>query len=385
MNLVWEYTINLIRFVLNGDVPEQPENIDYEELFAFGKSHGVENMLYAALRDLNIDVPEETMQKFKTAYEMQIMVEATQALELEAISEAFEKAGIDHVPLKGSVIKYLYPMPDYRKSGDIDILIRPEDEEKAEEVLFKFGYKKREYEQEYDVHSEYSKPPFLMVELHRQLVAKSERTYAFCKEVWNFVTHISDNKITCLYMMSDEYMYTYLLAHLCHHLYQGGAGIRLIMDIYILKSKNKLDNNILNKYLKKANLTELDAMICGLNDKWFNEIYIENYDVIELESIVLSGGSFGNKEMQEVMLNSDTNMNKFIWIIYKIFPPANRISRRYKIIGRKPWLLPAFWIYRLFDIVLFDRKVILDSKNKKFNNSKKDKDIKNIVKAIRHS
>lgn len=385
MEPIWEYTIKLIRFVLNGDVPELPENIDFEKLFAFGKSHGVENMLYVGLRDLHIDVPEETMQKFKTAYEMQIMVEATQALELEAISEAFEEAGIDHVPLKGSVIKYLYPMPDYRKSGDIDILIRPEDEAKAEEILFKFEYKKREYEQEYDVHSEYNKPSFLMVELHRQLVGTGERTYVFCKGVWDFVTRANDNKNTCLYMMPNEYTYTYLLAHLCHHLYQGGAGIRLITDIYLLKQKKNLNENIVKKHLKKANLIKLNEMICSLNDKWFSDKYVENYDIAELENIVLSGGSFGNKEMQEVMLNSDTNMNKFVWIIYKMFPPVHRIRRRYEVVGRKPWLLPVFWVYRLFDILLFDRKVISNSKNKRFNNSKKNENIKNIVKAIRHS
>ncbi|MGN0161970.1 MAG: nucleotidyltransferase family protein, partial [Candidatus Ornithomonoglobus sp.] len=117
MEQIYDYTIKLIRYVLNGDVPELPENVDFEKLFAFGRSHGVENMLYVGLRDLKINVPTEIMKQFRTAYEIQIMVEATQALEYECLCEIFEEADIDFLPLKGIVIRNLYPMPDYRKSG----------------------------------------------------------------------------------------------------------------------------------------------------------------------------------------------------------------------------------------------------------------------------
>ena len=75
-------------------------------------------------------MPEKIDALFAEDYDANIMLEATQALELENLAEEFEKAEIDYMPMKGSVVKYLYAMPDYRKSGDIDILIRPEDKKR---------------------------------------------------------------------------------------------------------------------------------------------------------------------------------------------------------------------------------------------------------------
>ena len=53
-----------------------------------------------------------------------------QQLELENVMAHFEKEGIDYVPLKGWIIKNLYPKPDMRSMCDVDILIRDEDKKK---------------------------------------------------------------------------------------------------------------------------------------------------------------------------------------------------------------------------------------------------------------
>lgn len=381
MEPIWEYTIKLIRFVLNGDVPELPENINFEKLFAFGKSHGVENMLYVGLRDLHIDVPEETMQKFKTAYEMQIMVEATQALELEAISEAFEEAGIDHVPLKGSVIKYLYPMPDYRKSGDIDILIRPEDEAKVDSVMRVLSYHRNKGYDTHEVHFSYEKPPFIEVEIHRQLTAKSARAYKFCKHVWKHVN--PDEKKKHLYKLTNEYHYMFLMAHLCRHLYLGGAGIKLFADVYVMNSRCSMNNQKINEYIRKANLTKIHNLVLNMITKWFGDNCEQSPDVEILENIILKNGSFGTMEMRNMMISNMTISAKMKRFIHSLFPSRRLLEKKYPNLKKYVWMLPLIWIYRILDIILFQRSNIRNKLLQISGDGVRANNIKNIVKLVR--
>ncbi|MGN0162762.1 MAG: nucleotidyltransferase family protein [Candidatus Ornithomonoglobus sp.] len=381
MEAIYSYTIKLIRYVLNGDVPELPDNIDFEKLFSFGRSHGVENMLYIGLRDLNINVPEQTMKKFKTAYEMQIMLEATQALELEAIGEAFEEAGIDYVPLKGSVIKYLYPMPDYRKSGDIDILIKPMDEDNTEKIMLGLGYKKIEELDDYEVHTTYKKAPYMEIEIHRQLTTHNSRTYKFCAKAWEHT--VLNDGYKHQYSFEDEYLYMHLMAHLCHHLYEGGAGIRLITDFYVLLKNKKLSDDVIDKYMKKARLTALNQMAVGLMKKWFMENNDVNNDVCTLEKLVLVSGSFGTKELKGTIRNSDTGIYKLRHFIKQLFPPARELKARYKLLENRPYLVGVMWVYRFFDIIKNENNTISKKVGDTFDNSKMSSEIQIITKAVR--
>ena len=54
-----------------------------------------------------------------------------------------EAAGLSYMPLKGAVIRSLYPEPWLRTSGDIDILVK--DADRAAAVLTENGYIKGEY------------------------------------------------------------------------------------------------------------------------------------------------------------------------------------------------------------------------------------------------
>lgn len=380
MEPIWEYTIKLIRFVLNGDVPELPENIDFEKLFAFGKSHGVENMLYVGLRDLHIDVPEETMQKFKTAYEMQIMVEAIQALELEAISEAFEEAGIDHVPLKGSVIKYLYPMPDYRKSGDIDILIRPEDEAKAEAVMIVLGYSPEDKEDDSEIHRAYHKFPNVLVEMHYKLAYTRSRSYNFCNTIWENVIKKED-KYLC--SMPSEFMYVYLLAHICRHLYKGGAGIKMITDLWVIEKNTSLNKELLERYLAYAKIESLFNVINEIIEKWYGSRENLSQNANILMGIIFRSGLFGTVEIASMITNNDSTENRVSLLWKRIFPSKKVMLKQYKDVRDKDWSWLRIWIYRVADIALYKRKNVKKLINSTILANEQDTDIKEIVDMVK--
>lgn len=380
MNNVYTYTIKIIRYVLKGDVPKLPENIDFEALFEFSKSHGVENMIYVGLRDLKIEVPELTMQKFKEAYEMAIMVEAMQAIELEQISNAFEEAGIDHVPLKGSVIKYLYPDPSYRKSGDIDILIKPEDCVKSAEILANLGFEVEENFKMKTVHYECVKKSFVKVEMHWRLVGKSNRAYKFCSQIWKNVS--IEARMRHRFLINNEFLYVYLMAHLSKHLFDGGAGIRLISDIWVIRNICNFDIGLIDKFLKKANLIEIHRMVLCLIDRWFGDKCDVDADINMLENIIITGGSFGTYETYRLMKNNDKIGNKIFRFIRMVFPNARLLSGRYPILNGKTYLLPVIWIHRIFCLVFLERKKVAKKVKDNFSNAMKEKNINNIISAV---
>ncbi len=378
-NVIPKTTIDILQYVLTGKKTEVSADIDFSKLFDFAKSHGVENMVYVGLCDLNIAVSQEVMGKFKQAYEMQIMVEAVQAIELENIGAAFEEAGIDFIPLKGSIVKYLYPMPDYRKCTDIDILIKPENEEVVQSIMYNLGYIAEDDTSQ--IHISYMKKPYIEIEVHRQLTHKADRAYKFCMSVWDYATLKDEKKHE--YLMSNEFLYVHTLAHFCRHLYFGGAGIRLITDIYVLLQNCRFNKGVLRKFIKIANLEVLDSLTTALAQKWFGNGCSTDNNVERLADIVMRSGSYGTVESKRIIRNSESKGRKAVNLIKELFPSYEVLRWRYNCLQGRPYMLPAIWVYRFFSTVMHKREKISEKLGQSFDNSKKYSDMDVILEAIR--
>ena len=61
----------------------------------------------------------------------------------DEIRGAFDAASIPYLPLKGLVLRPLYPESWMRTAGDLDILVKPEDLKRAEEALSKLHEEQR--------------------------------------------------------------------------------------------------------------------------------------------------------------------------------------------------------------------------------------------------
>lgn len=381
MEKIYDYTIKLLRYVLKGDVPDLPNDVDFEKLYEFGRSHGVENMLYVGLKDLKIDVPREVFQKFYYSYLMSIKIDTLQTMELEKIGKAFEEAGIDYIPLKGSVVKYFYPMPNYRKSGDIDVLIKREDEENARKVLTEqLGCSPFKASDRYEVHSAYVSKTHVHIELHRQILRTANRAYKTFKNVWKYaiLSDGSEHK----HRLPHELLYIHQLAHFCHHIYRGGAGIRMLMDFYVMKKSIDFDEDALKYWLKKSNLVEIDNYVNNTVDKWFGNSYSLDEDVETLVKIILSGGSFGTREMGEKIHDSTGLNGRFRQLFKRVFLPADSlvIVRPDYVDGKNSKFL--MHSRRLKSILLHGRgKVFVEAKGILKNNGS-DKNLKKIADAV---
>lgn len=61
-------------------------------------------------------------------------------VDFETLSASFTEHGIAHMPVKGYYLRKLYPTPELRTFGDIDLLIHPEDRQKVHNLMLSLGY-----------------------------------------------------------------------------------------------------------------------------------------------------------------------------------------------------------------------------------------------------
>ncbi len=383
MENVQKTTIQLIRYILTGDVPVIDTDTDFELLYGFSRSHGVECMVYDALKKLDTPIPSGPAGKFENAYIANVMIDTMQTEALKEISQAFENAGIDHIPLKGSTVKFLYPMPHYRKCGDIDILIKPEDEGKTEKVMTELGYKVETGWCEHDIHATFKKGQNVEIEIHKRLVSPYERSSNFCDDVWKFVILLADKKNR--YGMINGFLYVYLLSHICKHLYYGGAGIRLVTDLYVVKNRLTLDEKEVADFVIKAKLTELEGMLNPIMKNWFEKCGVVSDESRIIEKFIFESESFGNSELHESVLSSDSLTGKLSRFRRQVFPTAGWLKMRYETLSKKSYPLIYMWIYSWTYILKKKRYKIPKYIKETFSSKRKNEGLKKIVKAIRNN
>ena len=61
-------------------------------------------------------------------------------IDFETLSAHLTSQGIAHMPVKGYYLRKLYPLPELRTFGDIDVLIHSADREKTDRLMNSLGY-----------------------------------------------------------------------------------------------------------------------------------------------------------------------------------------------------------------------------------------------------
>ena len=167
------YIIFLLKCAIKNELPTTvPDNIDWNILFNIAQYHKVSNLVYYALQNCLGMVDDRVTEMLSLIYYQYIAVEAQQQYYLEELCARFDEAGILYAPMKGSVIKHLYPEPDLRSASDIDIYIGKGNAAKAKAIMDELGFETLEYDAEVLIHDSYHIGQFVTVELHHELMPK---------------------------------------------------------------------------------------------------------------------------------------------------------------------------------------------------------------------
>ena len=141
---------------------QQP--VRWKPVFELAERHGTQPLLYQALSGLEPAVPPEEMFVLQQAYQTNLHKSLLLSRELIRIVEALTALGIEVMPYKGlALAEVLYGDIALRQSGDIDLLIRPQDLARIRDAVRELGYT----------------PHFALSEAEERAYLKSGYEYAF--------------------------------------------------------------------------------------------------------------------------------------------------------------------------------------------------------------
>lgn len=367
-----EYLLVLIRSTLKDETPaEKPADVDWIELLNVATFQQVQELAYFSIQKLGNKPTGEALAKWQGAHERNETIDILQMEEKNIIIDEVTKREIGILPLKGAIMKELYPKSILRYAGDLDFLVEPGKVDELAPIMKDLAYDATDVGLE-DSHDVYEKKPYLEAEMHRRLLSPTEENHWYIDDIWERLIPDKGNKYLMHMTWTDFYMFH--LLHFEKHHSLGGSGIRYIVDQYILMTelKDEIDWEFVDQMLPKMEYVGFEKMCRGLADAWFGEG--EMTDELEKQAeFLFDNGAFGKyetlkevfKERYKEEYNIKTEKGFFL---RRMFMERERMEFIYPSIKKHGWLLPFCWIHRLFKAVLFKRgrvKMELDSFKKK--------------------
>jgi hypothetical protein len=116
--------------------------IQWNVLLALADKHGTLPLLYQALAVLEDAVPAEETRRLKQSYQTNLHKALLLSREQIRIVGSLTERGIEVMPYKGlALAEVLYGDIALRQSGDIDLLIRPQDLPRVRDAVRELGYR----------------------------------------------------------------------------------------------------------------------------------------------------------------------------------------------------------------------------------------------------
>ena len=351
------YTCRLLSSVLNGTEPmPMPEGMTLEGLYAYQKEQDVTNMAYVALKKLGYDNTQ--LKEFQDDYKLNVLREARFELAGQQVFDAFEKAEIDFIPLKGALLKNLYPNPALRTFTDIDIYVGDKIE-KAEQVMFSQGYEKKTDYETNDIG--YVKKPSIHIELHKDLFPDDYDFEEYFDNPFKHTELKEGYKHFNLYRKDDFFIH--VLCHLYKHFTFGGCGLRQYLDIYVMTQKMQLDMDYIRSELKSFGMEGFLDTTLTLNRFFFDKEKPTD-ETIEIAEFVFNNSTFGNADNRLVLdYDKGHGEKRTLWGNIVFFADRwqlkySQMILQYKFLKYLPILLPFCYIHKVFRALFFRRKVV---------------------------
>lgn len=374
MNKVYELLIKCVASSLGSNVAvtEQPDEQTMEQLYAASKKHSVIPLVYDGINRLQISFPTDDLKtKFKRLNARYAMQYVLQDEQLKHITSEFESAHIRNMPLKGSILRAMYPSPELRTSSDIDILYDEENRSKVEKIFAAFGYQPGEEEAK-DI--SYKKPPLVNIEMHHSLMGDHPEIEGDFADVWDRCHTVDGSDYS--YEMTDEDFYVYMIVHAAKHYLMGGIGIRFVADAFVfLRARGEnMDMQSVENKLKKHKCSTFNRKITELAYHWFaNGASDETTEA--LGDFICGCGIFGNAENR--VANQIANGGSG-FILRRIFPSYTTMCCYFPKLENHGILLPYYWAKRIVNSAFkrntkfFDEAKIKSSiTEEKINSAKK--------------
>lgn len=294
------------------------------------------------------------------------------------VCDIFSKAEIPFAVFKGSAVAILYPNPDIRDLGDIDLIVSESDYERA---ILRFKDEITEEEAWHKFHFGI-KVDGVDVEIHKHITYKTDDEAG--KVLVEVMDGALDEIIWCKYdsfefpMLKNKYHALALLHHKLRHFHKNNFVMRNLCDwAYFVKSVEQKEwDEEVYPLIQKVSLDKFADAFTLCADKYLgfencskigNDI---DEDVVDnLMGVLISCGL--SKDKNNFSANIGSIYSKYIMDHNKcvsFIKTINDISKKKYKFASKPYLLPLAWACMLSSHI-FSKK----GKGKKLNIKKVNK------------
>ncbi len=374
--------IYLAACVLKGRKPDilRVKGMDFEKLYHMSKFHSMTALVYEGLQSVlckeDFSENPNLWVKFKNEKERSVRKNLLFDTERAKLLAFMEEKGIWYMPLKGIILKDMYPKMGLRQMADNDILF---DESFQKEVCAWFeaqGYEAVSVGEEN--HDIYQKKPVYNFEMHTALYEikyKAELAHYY-EDVKSRLKKDAGNRFG--YHFSDEDFYIYIMTHGFKHYSGGGSGFRFLTDLCVLleKKQTELDWQYVQEELEMLGIAEFERNCRTLTEKLFNveeEVSLgklaSNHKKLFL--YFLSSGTYGTEEhkskhrfenrmerkLQEYRQESGKN-NVNNYYLSRLFPNQEFMMIDYPKIAKYKCLVPIAWTLRIVKMLCNNRERI---------------------------
>ena len=290
--------------------------------------------------------------------------------EVKAFAARMEEAQVPYAFFKGCELRDLYPTPELRTMGDVDVLVRDEDMARTAAVLRELGYRKEEGGSAVWV----LKKDRFSYEVHRRLAFgtywnKVDYEGYFAGAFSRLIPGEGSRRF-----FSPEDHFVFLCFHLAKHLNSSGAGIRMVMDLalFLKQHQREMDWGYLWEQARMLQMERfIKTILCAVKE-WFgipseddlvrekaaDEWPVETATVLTLEKLahyIMTGGIFGFERDDSIrrLRKGVDGRGKEAAILIKarafwklIFPPLKHMTYFMPALEKYPVLLPAAWVKR---------------------------------------
>lgn len=324
-----ELFFRLLRFALGTEstCPNMHLN-EWRAMFQMAKKQALTGFIGSSLKNIRGKVLVETDQKSKESFEDLIMEWTGEVIKIarrnqkvnKDVVEEFRKLKAKELEcclLKGQGNALMYPNPDSRTSGDIDVWVRLKDSVNTDanirRIIQIVKSEKPDSKATYhhidapDINGTpvevHYRPQFLFCPSHNKRLQRFFIDYA--DEQFSHKVSLDGNEVA---VPTAEFNVVFQLSHIYNHLFHEGIGLRQIVDYYyVLKSLSANSSSAVNeeassareKFLRQCGLYRIAGALMwilitqlGMDSNWV----IVEPDEIRGRFVlneILRGGNFG--------------------------------------------------------------------------------------------
>ena len=350
MNQLNNMLFALLRSLLCGEELDRSdlEGIDeegLEKLYRLAKKHDIAHLLGISLEKFGLLSDSAISKRIVKEQYVAIYRYENLKYELERISSVLEKEGIAYIPLKGAVIRELYPECWMRTSCDIDVLVHEEVLDRAVESLVnELGYKANKKRDYHDI-SLFSESG-VHLELHFNIKENVLQLDRVLSKAWEYAYPQAEGSYK--YCLCNDFLIYQSVAHAAYHFVGGGCGLRPFIDLWLMTNALEYSKEKLAELCRESGI-----------EGFFNEAMAFAKAILEkgqrteltdrIEAYIIEGGAYGTKEAH-IAARQTARGGKRGYAISRIFTSYGNLKVRYPSLKSRA-AAPIYQVRRWFDLI----------------------------------